>query len=167
MENRKIWTPLRTKPRQEKKLYRYSMAHNVPCYLPLIRKVHKYKNQQAEFTSPMFPGYVFCRVNEETYSRLLPSNAVVYKIDIDEYAEKRLLQELKTIRIFEVMSAQCTVEVQPELLAGTPVEITHGAFAGIRGFVQHRKNKMMLVVNIEILGQTAAVEINAACLEKV
>jgi transcription antitermination factor NusG len=77
-----------------------------------------------------------------------------------------LIQELKTIRLFEIMSAQHPVEISPELVAGTPVEITHGAFAGISGIVQKRKNKTMLMVNIEILGQTAAVEINAASLEK-
>ena len=166
MEDKKLWTPLRTKPRQEKKLHRYCVANSIPSYLPLTRKHHNYKKQSVSFTSPIFPGYVFCRVNTDTYSKLLLSNAVAYKIDIDSYSERKLIKELKTIRLFELMSAKYPVEVSPELVAGTPVEITRGAFSGISGIVQKRKKKTMLVVNIEILGQTAAVEINAACLEK-
>jgi transcription antitermination factor NusG len=166
MEEKKIWTPLRTKPRQEKKLHRYCVANSIPSYLPLTRNIHNYEKQSFSFTNPMFPGYVFCRIDTDIYSLLLRSNAVAYKIDIDCYSEKKLIQELKTIRLFEIMSAQHPVEISPELVAGTPVEITHGAFAGISGIVQKRKNKTMLMVNIEILGQTAAVEINAASLEK-
>jgi len=166
MESKKLWTPIRTKPRQEKKLARYCVANNIPYYLPLIRKNHSYGNRKAAFSSPMFPGYVFCRVDEALFSKLLPSSAIVYKIAIDKHAEQILIQELKVIRVFERMSNSCTIEISPELVAGTPVEISRGLFQGITGIVQCRKNKLMLIVRIELLGQTAAVEINASDLEK-
>ena len=166
MESKRIWTPVRTKPRQEKKLQRYCAAHSIPAYLPLLRKVHNYKRQSMTFSSPMFPGYIFCRLSADDYNRILVSNTVVYKIDIDEAQEKKLISELKAIRKFEVLSAEYEVEIKPELVSGTQVEITRGAFAGIQGIVQHRKNRYMLIVNIEFLGQTAAVEIDVSSLEK-
>lgn len=166
MENKKFWTPVRTKPRQEKKLARYCAAKNIPSYLPLIRKTHCYGKKKADFSSPMFPGYVFCRINEELFSSLQYSNAIVYKIAVDAATERELIRELKAIRVFERLSGKHVIEVRPELVAGTPVEITRGVFRGINGIVQCRKNKMLLIVNIELLGQTAAVEINAADVEK-
>jgi transcription termination/antitermination protein NusG len=166
MESKKYWTPVRTKPRQEKKLGRYCAAHGIPYYLPLIQKNHSYGNRKKSFSSPMFPGYVFCRINENLFSELQFSNAIVYKIFIDELAERELTHELKSIRVFERLSNSCAIEVSPELVSGTSVEITRGLFQGITGIVQSRKNKMMLIINIELLGQTAAVEINASDLEK-
>ncbi|MFA7184234.1 MAG: transcription termination/antitermination NusG family protein [Victivallales bacterium] len=166
MENRKFWTPVRTKPRQEKKLARYCTAKNIPFYLPLIHKAHYYGKKKADFSSPMFPGYVFCRINEDLFSTLQYSNAVVYKIGIDSSTERELVRELKAIRVFERMSDKHVIEICPELVAGTPIEISRGVFRGISGIVQCRKNKMMLIVNIELLGQTAAVEINVADVEK-
>ena len=166
MEIKKLWTPIRTKPRQEKKLARYCAANNIPCYLPLIQKTHSYGKRKEIFSSPMFSGYVFCRINEDLFSTLQLSNAIVYKIPVDEHSERILIKELKSIRVFERISNSCTIEICPELVAGTPVEISRGAFQGITGVVQSRKNKLMLIVSIELLGQTAAVEINAADLEK-
>jgi len=166
MENEKLWTPIRTKPRQEKKLTRYCAANNIPYYLPLIQKNHRYGNKKATFFSPMFSGYVFCRIDEDLFSKLQLSNAVVYKIPVDRYVEQTLIQELKLIRAFERMSNSCEIEICPELITGTPVEISQGPFQGISGIVQSRKNKLMLIVSIELLGQTAAVEISAADIEK-
>lgn len=166
MENKKFWTPIRTKPRQEKKLSRYCAANNIPYYLPLIQKMHHYGNRKETFSKPMFPGYVFCRINENLFSKLQLSNALVYKIAINEHTERTLIQELKAIRVFERMSNSGTIEISPELIAGTAIEITRGLFQGITGIVQCRKGKLMLIVNIELLGQTAAVEINASDLEK-
>ena len=166
MYNKKLWTPIRTKPRQEKKLTRYCAANNIPYYLPLIQKSHSYGNRKATFSSPMFSGYVFCRINETLFSKLQLSNTIVYKITTDEHTERTLIQELKAIRVFERISNSYTVEISPDLVVGTPVEITKGLFQGITGIVQRRKNKLVLKVMIELLGQSATVEISADDLEK-
>ncbi|MDD5699156.1 MAG: transcription termination/antitermination NusG family protein [Victivallaceae bacterium] len=165
MEEKKFWTPVRTKPRQEKKLAKYCAVNGIPHYLPLLHKIHHYQNRTAEFSSPMFPGYVFCRLDEAAFSRVRLSNTVAYKIDIDAESERTLIGELKAIRVFERMSDTCAVEVRPELAAGTPVEVIRGPFRGLSGIVQSRKNKLLLIISIELLGQAAAVEINASDLE--
>lgn len=166
MEEKKFWTPIRTKPRQEKKLARYCAANEVPYYLPLIHKIHNYGRRTAKFSSPMFPGYVFCRIDEAAFNSLQFSNAIVYKIAMDEQSERILIHELSAIRVFERMSGSSTLEVSPELVAGTPVEVIRGPFEGVTGIVQQRKNKLMLIVSVELLGQNVAMEINAADLEK-
>jgi hypothetical protein len=92
-----IWTPVRTKPRREKKLAEYCKANNVDCYLPLKRKLHRYDRRTVEFFIPMFPGYVFCCLDEDKYQRILRSNLIVFRIKIDEKAEDILLKELDAV----------------------------------------------------------------------
>ena len=159
--NIRLWTPVRTKPRQEKKLARYCKAKAVSVYLPLISKQHTYSKRKVEFSSPMLPGYVFCRIDEKLYQKILPSNAIVYKIDMDAYSEKKLKNDLKTLRIFERLSNSCQIEVKPELIEGTVVEITSGSFRGIKGIVESRKNHSYLRVNIDMLGHSVKAEIKA------
>ena len=92
-----IWTPVRTKPKREKKLAGYCAAHDVDFYLPFKRSIHRYARRSVEFLLPMFPGYVFCCLNEEKYQLVLRSNCVVYRINILEADEKLLLRELDAV----------------------------------------------------------------------
>ena len=163
--NLSLWTPVRTKPRQEKKLAKYCKAKGIAVYLPLLSKQHTYGKRKVEFSSPMLFGYVFCRIDEELYQKILPSNAIVYKIDMDTYSEKKLKRDLKTLRIFERLSNSCQVEVKPEIIKGTVVEITSGSFRGIEGIVESRKNHSFLIVNIDMLGHSVKTEIKAEHLE--
>lgn len=161
------WMPVRTKPRQEKKTREYCFAHQIECYLPLIRKLHYYGKRSMEFMLPMFPGYVFCLVSEENYKIMVLSNAVLFKISLDEKGEACLLKELESIRAFERLALEKDIVVKPELVTGTPVEVSSGPFKGITGVVEYRKNKTMITVNIEILGQSASVEVDAGLLEPI
>lgn len=159
--------PVRTKPRQEKKLKEYCAAHGVECYLPLLRKLHHYGKRTVEFMLPMFPGYVFCLLSEDIYRTITISNAVLYRINIDEKGEVCLLKELASIRAFEELVLNEDIVVKPELVAGTPVEISTGPFKGITGIIEYRKNKTLITVNVEILGQSASVEVDADSLEPI
>jgi hypothetical protein len=60
-----VWTPVRTKPRQEKKLAAYCDSHSVPFYLPLKKSVKRYQRRTVESELPMFPGYIFCALNDK------------------------------------------------------------------------------------------------------
>ncbi len=159
--------PVRTKPRQEKKLKEYCAAHGVECYLPLLRKLHHYGKRTVEFMLPMFPGYVFCLLSEDIYQKIVISNAVLYRINIDEKGEVSLLKELASIRAFEEMVLNEDIVVKPELVAGAPVEISTGPFKGITGIIEYRKNKTVITVNVEILGQSVSVEVDADSLEPI
>ncbi len=161
------WMPVRTKPRQEKKLKEYCAAHGVECYLPLLKKLHNYGKRTVEFMLPMFPGYVFCLLSEDLYQKIVISNAVLYRINIDEKGEVALLKELVAIRSFEELVLNEDIVVKPELVAGTPVEISTGPFKGITGIIEYRKNKTVITVNVEILGQSASVEVDADSLEPI
>jgi transcription antitermination factor NusG len=160
-----IWMPVRTKPRREKKVAEYCQANGIEYYLPLKRNVHRYERRTVEFRVPMFPGYVFCSLNEASYQTLLRSNAIVYRITIDEVEERSLLEELKAIRAFEELANKSEVEVKPELVKGTKVVIQAGPMKGMQGIIERRKGKTLMSVNIEILGQSATAEVDVGDLE--
>ena len=160
-----LWTPVRTKPRQEKKLADYCNAHGFEFYLPLKKNVRRYQRRTVEFMVPMFPGYIFCSVDEEIYQTLLHSGAVVYRITMDDNKEKRLIADLNDLRIFEEIISQKEVIIRPEIAEGTQVRIRSGPLRGASGIVEKRKDKTMLTINIEILGQAVSTVIDIEDIE--
>jgi len=161
----KCWQPVRVKPKQEKKLSEYCKAKKVECYLPLLKKVHRYEKRNAEFYVPMFPGYVFCCVDEDSYNEIVLSNAIVYRIRLDEHEEDELLGELKSIQAFEKLASENEVIIKPEIVEGKKVNVSRGPLAGTDGVVVRRKGKATITVNVDILGQSATVEIDVGDLD--
>jgi transcription antitermination factor NusG len=161
-----IWMPVRTKPRQEKKLKEYCDANGVVSYLPLLRKIHHYGKRHASFMVPMFPGYIFCLLKDDIYEKITFSKAVLFRIILDSTSEKILLNELRDIQTMEELSLVEELVVKPELVPGTPVEINSGPFRGIRGIIEYRKNKIIMTVNVDILGRSVSVEIDANSMDK-
>jgi len=161
----KCWMPVRVKPKQEKKLAEFCKAKKVGYYLPLMKKVHRYEKRTAEFFVPMFPGYVFCCVDEEDYNQIVLSNAIVYRIKIAEHEEDSLIGELRGILAFERISSEADVVIKPEIVEGRRVNVASGPLAGTEGVVIRRKGKTTITVNVDILGQSATVEIDVGDLE--
>ena len=157
----KFWTPVRCKPRQEKKLLQYCHGKGIAAYLPVRKKVRFYGKRKREFELPMLPGYVFCRISAGEVVLLRQSDAMIYVIPVDGFSEVQLRRELRDLHAFERLSWSCRVDVRPELASGTPVEVTAGALRGCRGVVVKRKNRSVLVINIELLGQSVEAEIEA------
>ena len=164
---RKVWTPVRTKPRQEKKIQQYCNGKNIICYLPLVKRIHKYGKRRREFYIPMFPGYIFCQLDDSDYQEIVLSNGVLFRVNMDSYDEATLLKELDSVMAFEELSARQEVVVKPELVSGSVVEIKSGPLRGLEGIVEKRKNTTSVSININILGQSASVELDAENLEAI
>ena len=151
-----IWTPVRTKPRHEKKLAIYCESHNVPFYLPLRKSIKRYQRRTVEFEVPMFPGYVFCALNEDSYQTLLTSGTIVYRITMDKISEKGLISDLNSLQEFERLAKQKDVVIRPEIIKGVKVTVRNGALAGVTGIVERRDKTTFITVNVDILGQAVA-----------
>lgn len=159
------WTPIRTKPRQEKKLAEYCKSNGVKYYLPLKKSARRYNRRTVEFTIPMFPGYVFCALNEESYRSLLISGTIVYRIQMNEHSEKRLISDLNDLLNFQKIVEQEEVQIRPEISKGVKITVHNGPLRGVTGIVEKRDNTTLLTVNVEILGQSVSTAIDIEDVE--
>ena len=160
-----LWTPLRVRPRREKKVSEYCRGRNILCYLPLRRTTRRYQRRNVEFFLPMFPGYVFCAIDEERYQEIVVSGHVAGRLVVDAVAERQLLVELNAVRQFEELSRSRNVIAMPDLVAGVAVIVRSGPLRGIRGIIERRKGTTLVALNIELLGQAVAAEVDVGELE--
>lgn len=160
-----VWTPIRTKPRQEKKLCAYADSHSIETYLPLMTSVKRYQRRTVEFLVPMFPGYVFAPLDEETYRTLLISGAIAFKMSMTETSEKGLIRDLNALLDFERVAAEKEIVIKPEIVEGAFITVASGPLAGVSGIVEVRGKEAKLTVNVDILGQSVSTKIDIEDVE--
>ncbi|MCK5844234.1 MAG: hypothetical protein KAG97_05960 [Victivallales bacterium] len=160
-----VWAPIRTKPRQEKKLCAYAATHSIETYLPLMTSVKRYQRRTVEFLVPMFPGYVFAPLDEETYRTLLISGAIAFKMRMTETSEKGLIRDLNALLDFERVAAEKEIVIKPEIVEGAFITVASGPLEGVSGIVEKRGDEAKLTVNVEILGQSVSTKIDIEDIE--
>ncbi|NOY75689.1 MAG: hypothetical protein GXP32_07835 [Kiritimatiellaeota bacterium] len=161
----KVWTPIRTRPRQEKKLRAFAESRSVETYLPLRTSKKRYQRRTVEFLVPMFPGYVFAPLDEDSYRALLVCGAVAFKMSMTETSEKGLIRDLNTLLDFERMATKKEIVVKPEIAEGTFITVARGSLQGVSGIVQRRGKETLLTVNVDILGQSVSTKIDIEDVE--
>lgn len=154
------WVVLHTRPRCEKKIEEFCGRSGFPVYLPLRKKVHRYGARERSFWSPLFPGYVFCVADRAQAATLRQNRHVANLLEVLDQAT--LVSQLKQIR--NALAVGDTVEVMPYLEKGKPVCVTGGAFKGLEGVVVRVKGRTRVVVNVDMISQSVAVEVDSAYL---
>ena len=148
-----------SRPRCEKKLAERLAAQGIPVYLPTLERVTEYSHRTYRRRMPMFPNYVFAATAPQGFD-LRSVNAALLRVNFPgpELSEL-LLNDLRSVRKFELLSAEHKLEVRPEIVAGTAVEIRQGAFKGERAVVRRRKNSETVIVNLRSLNMALELEL--------
>src|SRR5262245_37896449 len=158
-----FWYALHVRTRFEKVVARNLKGKGYEEYLPLYRRSSRWSDRTKEIELPLFPGYVFCRFNP--FDRLpiltVPGvNAVVgvgkNLLHVDE-------SELDAVRT--VLKSGRFCEPWPFLEVGQRVRVEYGPLAGTEGLVVLLKNTYRLVISVNMLQRSVAVEIDRECLK--
>jgi transcriptional antiterminator RfaH len=155
------WFALYTRARQEKSLARELLIHQIPFYLPLVRKTSASRGRKRTSLAPIFGGYVFLFGSEEERVRTLATNRISRILTVED--ADQLVFDLRQLRQLIAVGAPLTVESR--LAPGQRVRVRQGAFAGLEGTVLKRRGETRLLVSINFLQRGASVEIDDFLLE--
>ncbi|HUU46027.1 MAG TPA: transcription termination/antitermination NusG family protein [Acidobacteriota bacterium] len=159
------WTAVMTKPRCEKAFARYCEGAKVPSYLPLRKRVGRYQRRTVTTWLPMFPGYVFVQYDPARPAELVNSHKIVRILDIGPTSEVVLVEELCTLQKMEELGRTAEIEVMSEIVPGKTVRITGGPLNGLTGIVERRFGAVRVTVNVDLLGQSVAIEMDVGDIE--
>lgn len=158
-----VWWVLHTKPRTEKAVARSLYTAGVPFFLPVYEQTRRVGGRVQTSHLPLFPGYVFLRAGDEGRLRALETNQVANCIPVPDQA--RLRGELEAV--YRVMTSGAPIGPESRLTPGTAVTIAKGPLAGVKGTVLRRGNKLTLVLEVQMLRQGVAVEIESWMVEAI
>lgn len=154
------WVVLHTRPRCEKKIADFCERNTIPVYLPLRAKAHRYGSRERVFLSPLFPGYAFC-ITTQPQRMLVRQNRHVANV-LDVLDQETLVSQLRQIQ--QALAVGDVAEVMPYLETGRPVRVTGGPFKGLEGIVARVKGRTRVVINVDMIRQSVAVEVDSTYL---
>jgi transcriptional antiterminator RfaH len=148
------WWVLYTRARMEKSLARQLRAKGVVFYLPLYRQTWKANGRTRSSYLPLFSGYVFLHGDESARVAALETNLLCATLPVAD--QQRLYGDLT--RVERLLGGAVAVTPEDGLCPGTAVEVTAGAFKGLRGKVVRRGDRARFVVEVEFLRRGVSIE---------
>jgi transcription antitermination factor NusG len=160
-----LWYALHVRARFEKVVSRNLRGKGYTEFLPLYRRTSRWSDRTKEIELPLFPGYVFCKFNPTHRMPILTIPGVNSIVGIGKSLMPVEEQELSNIRT--VLESDLYCEPWPFFQAGQAVRVLYGPLAGTEGVVTLVKNSYRLVISVNLLQRSVAVEIDRDCLKPV
>ncbi|HEX3740545.1 MAG TPA: UpxY family transcription antiterminator [Terriglobales bacterium] len=157
------WFALYTNPRHEKVVARQLNERQVENFLPLYRTWHRWKDRRKQVEMALFPGYVFVRIEEQNKLHVLKVPGVVSLVSFNGKLAALPEPEIEALR--NALDNQICAEPCPYLRVGKRVRVVRGPMTGAEGILSRKKDKYRVVISVEVLMRSVALEIDGADLE--
>jgi len=158
-----LWYALHVRTRFEKVVARNLRGKGYEEFLPLYSRTNRWSDRKKEIELPLFPGYVFCRFNPLDRLPILTIPGVNAVVGVGKNLLPVEESELNAVRA--VLKSGTGFEPWPYLEVGQRVEVEYGPLAGTHGVVAMVKNSYRLVISVNMLQRSVAVEIDRECLK--
>jgi transcription antitermination factor NusG len=157
------WYAVYTCPRHEKAVMRQLESKSIEAFLPVYLTVSRWKNRRAQIENPVFPSYVFTRINLSERNRVLATSGVLRMLSFNGTPAPIDDAEIEAVRL--CMDRGATLEAYPSLVVGDRVRVRSGVLEGLEGLISRCKNERRLIVPISLINQSVAVEVDVQLLE--
>lgn len=155
------WYVAHTRPRCEKKLAEYCEREGFIVTLPLYKSIRKYPGKVVTFEKPLFPNYLFLRLLQHQRKPVYQSDYVANLLDVPD---QQTFQEQLDV-ILAALETDYEICALPHISVGKKVKIKAGALRGMEGYVEDRQGKLLVLLRLDFIGQSAGVKVDAGDLE--
>ena len=158
------WYAAYTYSYHEKRVAGQLRERSIAHFLPLYRVLHRWQNgRTADLQLPLFPGYVFVQLVHAERIRVLDISSVVRLVGTSTGPLAIPDAEIETLR--KGLLSAVHAEPYSYLTIGSRVRIRRGPFSGAEGFLIRRKQKCQVVISLEVIMRSVAVEVHASDVE--
>ena len=156
------WFALTTRPRHEKTVATGLELRSVEGYLPLYPCKRPWSDRVKVVDLPLFPGYVFCRFTYPERLRVLETPGVTSVIGFN--GQDAPIPEAEIRAVQKLLASGYPVQPWEYLRIGECVRIVEGPLAGVQGILLSEKSALRVVVSVDVLQRSIAVDIDRAAL---
>lgn len=149
------WYALYVKHRHEKKVARSLSGRAVHTFVPTYPKVH---GNGSRFEVPLFPGYVFCRIDIATPLPVVSTPGVFGIVSGGSVPGSIPEEEIESVR--QLLATGLPVAPTDYFSPGQEIALSDGPLKGIRGFVVDATSERWLIVSIHMLQRSVAVKLD-------
>ena len=152
------WYAAHVRSRHEKQVARQLEERRVHCFLPVYRSVRRWKDRRKELDLVLFPGYVFVNLDLKDRLRVLQVPSVVRFVSF--HGQPAALPDGEIEALSNGLAKGIRAEPHPYLKVGSRVRVRYGPLAGMEGILVRRKEKFRVVLSIDLIQRSVAVEVD-------
>lgn len=159
MNNAPKWFAVYTAPRHEKTVDYHLCQRGIERYLPLYVSRKKWRNGVTGAAElPLFPSYIFVRIVPTQRIAVLQTSGVLGIVGGTGREPLPLPDaEIEALR----SGLKCRhAEPHPFITEGSAVSIRSGPFQGMHGIVLRKKGSFRVVITLESIMRSIAVEVD-------
>lgn len=156
------WYALAVKPRCERTASSFLRGKGLEELTPVYRARRRWSDRIKELELLLFPGYVFCRFNYFQKLAVLSTPGVASIVGYGKVPVAVPDAEIAAIQA--VVASRLPAQPWPYLRVGEPVRIEQGCLYGLTGTLVREKDACRVVVSVELLRRSVAVEIERTYL---
>lgn len=152
------WYAVYTRSRHEKKVAEALEDKGIHVFLPLRRVLSRWKDRRKEVQLPLFSGYVFVKILLTERLNVLKTPGVAQILS--EGNTPIPVPEEQIEAIHKVIESGLVYDPYPYVKEGMPVRVLRGPLRGVDGILLEKRKKHLLVLSVDLIQQSAILEIN-------
>jgi transcription antitermination factor NusG len=128
------------------------------CLVPVYRQKRKWCYRSVEVDLPLFPMYVFCCTTPSLVGKAITTQGVTRIVAFGGRPAEIEVHEIEALH--RLALSDLVREPWMYLPHGTTIQVETGPLAGIQGKYCSSDNKHRIVINVTILQQSVAVQLD-------
>lgn len=153
------WFALTVKHQHERGVEAALKAWRLDAFLPTYRLRRRWSDRLKELEAPLFPGYVFGRFGPAERVRVLRIPGVARVVGFGGMPAPVAEKEIDAIRL--ALASKLPIGPWPYPKTGDRVRVEAGPLRGVEGVLLGNKDKLRLVLSVQLLQRSVAVEVAA------
>ena len=156
-----------TRSRHEKVVDQSLNESGIETFLPLLKTLSNWKDRRKWVEKPLFPGYLFAKLPPEQLYQVQTTRGVAYVLGNGSIPVPVPDEQVEAVRC--MVEGPYQAAAWPLLTKGQRVRVIAGALTGVEAFIVDKRGGKTcnLVVTVDLLGRSVAVEIDADCVEPI
>jgi transcription antitermination factor NusG len=161
--NHLAWYVASTRANHEKRVALELEEREVEHFLPVYNSVRRWKDRRVCLQLPLFPGYVFARFALSDRLKVLKIPSVARLVGFNGSPTALPDEEMQALK--SGLSGALHAEPYPYLRTGCRIRLKSGPFKGLEGILRKKKAGYRLVISMELIKRSVAVEVDAADID--
>jgi transcription antitermination factor NusG len=158
------WYAAYTRHQHEKSAAQLLTRKGFEVLLPLYRSRSRWSDRTQSVLLPLFPNYLFVQCDLDSRVRVLQTAGVCWFVSNAGVPADVSEAEIEMVR--RVVEAPVTVQPHSFLDRGDRVRVLRGPLTGLTGILTRVKNQCRVIISLELLRKSAAIEIDLSDLER-
>jgi transcription antitermination factor NusG len=153
------WYALQVQAKREQIVHRALEQKGYELFFPTYVVSRRWSDRMKQIRLPLFPGYIFCRLDPNDRLPVLTTQGVVQLVGHGKRPVPVAEEEIASLKTILKSALPCMP--WSSFVPGNQVVIESGPLMGVQGVLLECRNSDRLVVSVELLNRAVAVEIQA------